>query len=137
MYHIITYIAYIDIYIYIYIYIYNLLNLNHSSKNHIHFPKRCTYSFSCVQLFATLQTVTHQAPLSTGILQARILEWVAISYSRDLSGPGIKPMSLMSFALAGRFFITNATWEDHVLHRSHFYLYQFVRDYSKFHKKVQ
>ena len=25
-------------------------------------------------------TVAHQAPLSTGILQARILEWVAISF---------------------------------------------------------
>ena len=85
--------------------------------------------FSHVQLFVTLQTITCQAPLSMGILQARILEWVAISYSRDLSGPGIKLVSLTSFALAGRFFINNATWEAHLLHRSHFHLYQFVRDY--------
>ena len=28
-----------------------------------------------------------------GILQARILEWVAMSFSRDLSDPGIKPRS--------------------------------------------
>jgi len=35
----------------------------------------------CVWLFATLWTVAHQAPLSMGIVQARILEWVAISYS--------------------------------------------------------
>ena len=28
-----------------------------------------------------------------GILQARILEWVAIPFSRNLSDPGIKPMS--------------------------------------------
>ena len=28
-----------------------------------------------------------------GILQARIPEWVAISFSRDLSDPGIKPRS--------------------------------------------
>ena len=28
-------------------------------------------------------TVAHQAPLSMGILQARILEWVAISFSRE------------------------------------------------------
>ena len=28
-----------------------------------------------------------------GILQARILEWVAISFSRDLPNPGIEPMS--------------------------------------------
>ena len=33
-------------------------------------------------------TVAHQAPLSMGlILQARILEWVAISYSRRFSQP--------------------------------------------------
>ena len=41
-----------------------------------------------------------------GILQARILEWVAISFSRDLPDPGIETVSLVSPALAGRFFIT-------------------------------
>ena len=30
-------------------------------------------------------TVAHQATLSMGILQARILEWVAISFSRGSS----------------------------------------------------
>ena len=29
-----------------------------------------------------------------GILQVRILEWVAIPFSRDLPDPGIKPGSL-------------------------------------------
>ena len=39
-------------------------------------------AFSQVRLFATPWTVAHQAPLSVhGILQARILEWVAISFS--------------------------------------------------------
>ena len=33
--------------------------------------------FSRVRIFATLWTVACQAPLSMGILQARILEWVA------------------------------------------------------------
>ena len=37
--------------------------------------------FSCVRLCATPQTAAHQAPLSNGILQARTLEWVAISFS--------------------------------------------------------
>ena len=31
---------------------------------------------------ATPWTVAHQAPLSMEILQARVLEWVAISFSR-------------------------------------------------------
>ena len=39
-----------------------------------------------------------------GILQGRILKWVAMLSSRDLSNPGIKPISPESPALAGRFF---------------------------------
>ena len=37
-----------------------------------------------------------------GIVQARILEWLALSYSRDLPDPGIKPTSPV---LTGGFFI--------------------------------
>ena len=44
-----------------------------------------------------------------GILQARILEWVAMPSSRDLPDPGIEPVSLTSPALPG--FTTSATWE--------------------------
>ena len=50
------------------------------------------------------------------ILQARIREWVAISFSRDLPNPGMEPISLTSLALAGRFFTTSATWESPVLY---------------------
>ena len=32
-------------------------------------------------------------PMSHGILQARILEWVAFPFSRNLPNPGIKPRS--------------------------------------------
>ena len=39
----------------------------------------------CVRPFVTLWTVTHQAPLSMGILQARILEWVAMPSSMGIS----------------------------------------------------
>ena len=42
-------------------------------------------------------SVSYQDPLSTGILQARILEWVAKSSSKDLPDPGIKSASLVSF----------------------------------------
>ena len=41
--------------------------------------------FSRVWLFATLWTVAHQAFLFMGILQARILEWVAMPSSRGAS----------------------------------------------------
>ena len=43
--------------------------------------------FSCVRFFATLLTVAHQAPLVHGILQERILEWVAMPSSRGYSQP--------------------------------------------------
>ena len=41
---------------------------------------------SCVQLFGAPWTVAYQAPLSMG-LQARILEWVTVSFSRGSSQP--------------------------------------------------
>ena len=53
----------------------------------------CASSLNPVQLLVTPWTVSHQAPLSIGILQARILEWVAILYSRRSSHPGIEPGS--------------------------------------------
>ena len=42
---------------------------------------------SCVQLFVTPWTVACQAPLSMGILQAKILEWVALPSFRGTSQP--------------------------------------------------
>ena len=44
-----------------------------------------------------------------GILQARILEWVAIPSPEDLPKPGIKPASLTSPVLTVGFFTTSAT----------------------------
>ena len=46
-----------------------------------------------------------------GILQARILEWVAMPSSGNLPNLGIKPTSLTSPALAGRFFTSSTTRE--------------------------
>ena len=43
--------------------------------------------FSHVQHYVTLWTVARQAPLSMEILQARILEWVAMPSSRGSSRP--------------------------------------------------
>ena len=45
-----------------------------------------------------------------GILQARILEWIAISYSRD-PNPGIKTVCLLHWKGDTAFFSTSATWE--------------------------
>ena len=48
----------------------------------------CAELPSRVRLLVTPCTVAHQAPLSMGILQARILEWVAMPSSRGSSQPG-------------------------------------------------
>ena len=72
----------------------------------------CTLNhFSHVQLFVTLWIVARQAPLSTGF--SRQEYWSGLPYppSWDLSDSGIKPMSLICLALAGRFLTTGTTWE--------------------------
>ena len=53
-------------------------------------------------------TVASQAPLSLGIILARILEWAAIPSPGDFPDPGLK---LAFRALAGRFFITEPSGE--------------------------
>ena len=61
----------------------------------------CALSLSHVQLFATPWAIAHQVPLSMGILQARILDWVAIPSSRGSSQPRGQTQV---FCIAGRFF---------------------------------
>ena len=48
-------------------------------------PLVCAQLLSHVRLFATPWTVAHQAPLSKGILQEGILEWVAMPSPRGSS----------------------------------------------------
>ena len=59
-------------------------------------------SLCCVWVFVTPWTVAHQAPLSMGILQARILKWIAMPSSRASSRPRNR---------TGKFFTTSATGE--------------------------
>ena len=49
---------------------------------------------SCPTLFDPMNKA-HQAPLSMGFSKARILEWVAMTFSRGSSQPGIEPRSPM------------------------------------------
>ena len=58
-------------------------------------------SLSCVQLYATPQIITHQAPIH-GISQTRLLEWVAISFYRGSCQPS--DQTCIS-CLASEFFI--------------------------------
>ena len=67
--------------------------------------------FRCVRIFATLWTVTHQAPLSVGFSRQEYWSVLLCPPSGDLPYPGIKRASLMSPALTGGFFSTSAMWE--------------------------
>ena len=60
----------------------------------------CAQLLSHVWLFVTPRTLAHQAPLSMGILQARILEWVAMPSSMGSSQPRDKTQVSH---IAGRF----------------------------------
>ena len=61
---------------------------------------------------ATLWTVACQAPLSMGFPTQEYWSAWPFPSPGDLHDPGTEPMSLMSLALAGRFFTTSTTWED-------------------------
>ena len=53
----------------------------------VYHVKRKRKLLNCVWLCVTPGTVTHQAPLVHGILQARILEWVAVLFSKGSFQP--------------------------------------------------
>ena len=57
-------------------------------------------------LFVTLWTVAHQAPLSMEFSRPECWSGLPFPPPEDLPNPGTEPMSLVSLALAGRFFTT-------------------------------
>ena len=70
--------------------------------------RRCNH----VQLCVTLWTVVRQAPLSMGFFWQEFWGGLLCAPPGDLPDLGVEPMSLMSPALAGRFFTISATWDD-------------------------
>ena len=61
---------------------------------------------SCVSLFVTPQTISHQAPVSMGFSKQEYWSGLPFSTPGDLPDPRIKPESLAPPAFAGRFFTT-------------------------------
>ena len=79
-------------------------------------------SLNCLWLFATPWTVVSQAPLSMGILQAEILEWVAIPFSKGSSHA--RDWTQIS-CIAGGFFTVWANREAH-LFKLFFFLLKYM-----------
>ena len=67
--------------------------------------------FSCIRLFATLWTIVLQVSLSMRFSRQEYWSGLPCPPPGDPPNPGIKPVSLMSPALAGRFFTTSTAWE--------------------------
>ena len=58
--------------------------LDTTERLHFHFVSISIQPLSCVRIFVTPRTVGRQASLVHRILQARILEWVTIPFSRGI-----------------------------------------------------
>ena len=71
--------------------------------------------FRCIRHFAILWTVACDAPLSMGILQARMLKWVAISSSRESSQT--RDWICISYVscIGRQVLYTSTTWEAPLL----------------------
>ena len=64
-----------------------------------------------IRLSATPRTIARQAPLSLGFSRQECWSGLPCPPPGHLPNPGIKPMSLVSPALAGRVFTTGITWK--------------------------
>ena len=83
-------------------------------NNNLRYADACMHAMSSLQLCPTLcNPMDHSPPGSSvhGILQAKILEWVAISFSRGSSCP--RNQTLVSYiSCVGRWVLTTSTiWE--------------------------
>ena len=87
----------------------------------------CAQLLGCAQLLCNPMDWSPPGSSLHGILQARILEWVAISLSGNPLDPGMEPTSLESLALKGRLFTTSTTWEAQEILVSHYFLLSTVQ----------
>ena len=77
-----------------------------SDKNPYPFipPPKCTSIFSHVQLFVTPWTLANQAPLSMGFSRQEYCSGLPFPSLGNVPDSRIKPLSLVSPAMAGQFF---------------------------------
>ena len=83
-----------------------LISVHLDSGQLLEWSSVCVYMLSHVQLFLTPWTMACQAPLSMEFSRQEYWSRLPFPSPGYLPKPGIKPVSLMSPALAGRFFTT-------------------------------
>ena len=79
--------------------------------------------FSCIQLFATVRTGVHQAPLSMGFSRQEHRNGLPCPPPGDLPNPGIELMSPASPAMQVDSLLLNHQGSPHVLFSYLFYIY--------------
>ena len=72
----------------------------------IYYVLLCSFTQSGLTLSDTMDYIAHQAPLPMEFSRQEYWSRLPCPLSGDLPNPGIKPMSLASPALAGRFSTT-------------------------------
>ena len=77
----------------------------------INLTSLCAFCCCHVQLFVTLWTLTHQAPVQGFSRRQKYWSGLTCPSPGDLPDTGIEPISLTSPALVGGLFTTSATWE--------------------------
>ena len=80
-------------------------------KKMLELPAHMPSCFSCVWLFETQRTITHQAPQDVGFPREEYWSGLPCPPPGDLPDSGTEPAYLMSPALADGFFTTSTTWE--------------------------
>ena len=95
---------------------FSIQRLNGCKRNKFYFRVHaCVLShFNHVRLFMCLRTITCQAPLSIEFSRQEYWSGLPCPPPGVLPNPRMKPTSLMSPALASRFFTTSPTWEAHI-----------------------
>ena len=80
---------------------------------------------SHVQLYATLSSIAHQAPLSMGFSRQECWSGQPFPSPGDIPNPEIKPTSLTTPTLARGFFTTSATWKPiyNIIYIIYIYIY--------------
>ena len=83
-------------------------------KHNLGFHLLCVHARSpqsCLTLCDPMDYIACQAPLSMGFSRQEYWSGLPCPSPGDLPNPGIKPTSLLSLALVGRFFTTSTTWK--------------------------
>ena len=76
-----------------------------------HLVSGCVLSSSVESNSVASRTVAHQIPLPMEFSRREQWSGVPFPTAGDLPDPGIEPVSLVSPALAGRFYTASTTWE--------------------------